>query len=557
MAINAGRAVAYLELDTSKFSSGFSSAFKELTVFKDEAATAGDKISAVGNTMAGVGSTMTKTLTAPIVGAGAVVSKFAGDFEYEMAKVSTLWDGDMDSMETGIRDLAKESGISASEFAGGMYEMLSSISDSENAMSYMEISAKLARAGFTDLQTAINGTTSVMNAYGMTGEAEFQRVSDIMIKTQDLGKIVVGDMADYLYQVAPIASATGVSIEEIGAALSTLTASGTAPRVAMTQLRSAITSFVKPNADMQAGLQGVIEKLITQGKMTGDNVTEFKTLKTRYAEVTTKAAELEAQINSSKKPSKELTDEFKSLTKESKSLEEQINFASAEMGTQVIESVGLQGALQMLSDEVGGSQNQMGLMLGSVEAVNVATQLCSEQGAAKFTESMKGMQDAAGITNENFETMADTSAFTMDKLKSAAGDMAISFGQLLLPILEKVVGWVQSAVDWLNGLDQGTKETIVTVLGVVAAVGPLLVILGKVTSAIGSIITIIPKIATAMSSFAVSPAGEVMMAIAAIALLVGILASLPTEMDRVNEASLKQTEAITPWIDSFKNSAII
>ena len=44
MAVNIGSAVAYLELDTSKFSKGFKTAYNDLKVFSDKSATAGNKL---------------------------------------------------------------------------------------------------------------------------------------------------------------------------------------------------------------------------------------------------------------------------------------------------------------------------------------------------------------------------------------------------------------------------------------------------------------------------------------------------------------------------------
>ena len=98
---------------------------------------------------------------------------------------------------------------------------------------------------------------------------------------------------------------------------------------------------------------------------------------------------------------------------------------------------------------------------------------------------------AAGMA----ETMNDNLAGQLQILKSQLEELAISFGELLMPAIRTIVGWIQSFVDWLNSMDEGTKKVIVTIALVAAAIGPVLIIVGKVISAIGTIMTIVPKLA--------------------------------------------------------------
>ena len=98
---------------------------------------------------------------------------------------------------------------------------------------------------------------------------------------------------------------------------------------------------------------------------------------------------------------------------------------------------------------------------------------------------------AAGMA----ETMNDNLAGQLTILKSQLQELAISFGELLMPAIRTIVGWIQKFVDWLNSMDEGTRKVIVTIALVAAAIGPVLIIVGKVISAIGTIMTIIPKLA--------------------------------------------------------------
>ena len=83
----------------------------------------------------------------------------------------------------------------------------------------------------------------------------------------------------------------------------------------------------------------------------------------------------------------------------------------------------------------------------------------------------------------------------MQILKSQLEELAISFGELLMPAIRTIVGWIQKFVDWLNSMDEGTRKVIVTIALVAAAIGPVLIIVGKVISAVGTIMTLVPKLA--------------------------------------------------------------
>ena len=86
MSINAGSAVAYLELDYSKYSTGLMTARQQLSTFTDNTQEAGTRIQALGGAITGVGATLTTGLTVPLVGIGAAAVKVASDFEAGMSK---------------------------------------------------------------------------------------------------------------------------------------------------------------------------------------------------------------------------------------------------------------------------------------------------------------------------------------------------------------------------------------------------------------------------------------------------------------------------------------
>ena len=121
-------------------------------------------------------------------------------------------------------------------------------------------------------------------------------------------------------------------------------------------------------------------------------------------------------------------------------------------------------------------------------------------GEADINKLSSAIDNCDGCAAGMAETMNDNLAGQLTILKSQLQELAISFGELLMPAIRTIVGWIQKFVDWLNSMDEGTRKVIVTIALVAAAIGPVLIIVGKVISAIGTIMTIIPSLQCGMRS---------------------------------------------------------
>ena len=88
--VNVGKAVGYLDLDTSGFKKGFSSALSDLQVFKDETASSSNKMAALGSSVQSTGKAMTMGVTVPLLGIAAASVKVGNDFEAQMDRVGAI-----------------------------------------------------------------------------------------------------------------------------------------------------------------------------------------------------------------------------------------------------------------------------------------------------------------------------------------------------------------------------------------------------------------------------------------------------------------------------------
>lgn len=191
----------------------------------------------------------------------AAIVKVGSDFESSVAKASTLFGGvkvDTAGLNDQILELSSSSGVAASAIGNSLYNALSAgipvTEDMGSAMKYMEQSTKLAKAGFTDVDTVVTSTAKVLNAYKMD-VSETDKVHKVLMQTQNKGITTVGELGASLAQVTPTASAMNVAFEQVGASLATMTAQGTPTAQATTQLNQLFAELGKKGTAAQKGLE--------------------------------------------------------------------------------------------------------------------------------------------------------------------------------------------------------------------------------------------------------------------------------------------------------------
>jgi len=148
-----------------------------------------------------------------------------------------------------VRKLSDEFGIAQETLVGGLYQAISAGVPRENAFTFMQVASKAAVGGVTDVETAVDGISTVINAFGLSAK-DAEKVSDSLFTAVKGGKTNFAQLAGSLFNVAPAAAAAGVSFQEVNAAIATLTAGGTPTSVATTQIRAALTGLQRPSKDL-------------------------------------------------------------------------------------------------------------------------------------------------------------------------------------------------------------------------------------------------------------------------------------------------------------------
>ena len=176
----------------------------------------------------------------------AQAAKSSYDFEkefrknmLEVATISTQVTDDMTGFMNQVMSITQEIPIKAPEAAKALYSIVSAGHDGADGMKILEVSAKAAVGGLTETETAADAVTTILNAYKMSAE-EAGTVSDQLFTTVRLGKTTFGELGASIAQVAPIAAAYGISIDQVLGAVASLTKQGTPTAPARTQRRAAI-----------------------------------------------------------------------------------------------------------------------------------------------------------------------------------------------------------------------------------------------------------------------------------------------------------------------------
>ena len=167
---------------------------------------------------------------------------FEKQFQQSMKEVATLSSGIKGSLTdfmNSVIDMTREVPVGAVESAKALYQIVSAGHDGADAMNILKVSAKAAIDGVTETATSADAITTILNAY-KKGASEAESVSDMLFTTAKLGKTTMGELGKSIAQAAPIASSFGIDIEDVLAAVVSITKQGVPTAEAMTKIRAAI-----------------------------------------------------------------------------------------------------------------------------------------------------------------------------------------------------------------------------------------------------------------------------------------------------------------------------
>ncbi len=173
-----------------------------------------------------------------------------------------------------------------------------------------------------------------------------------------------------------------------------------------------------------------------------------------------------------------------------------VKISGRAIGEVTIATTNADGSMRDLSDILADCRVAFGNLTES-EKANAAESLVGKNAMSGFLALMNAapediaklsgaIDNCDGSAEKMAATMQDNLAGQLTILKSQLQELAISFGEILMPAIRSIISKIQDFVDKLNGMDEGTKQAIVKIGLLVAAIGPLLIVIGNVISKTGT-----------------------------------------------------------------------
>ena len=403
-------------------------------------AATGEKLKTVGDSISSAGQKLLP-VTAGVTALGTAAVSTAANFESSMSQVQATMGITKDAMST-VNGESVNTMDTLSALAKKMgSETAFSASECAEALNY------LALAGY-DTQQMCDTLPTVLNL-AAAGGIDLASASDMVTDAMSALGMGVDEAGTMVDQMAKTASTTNTSVAQLGEGILTIGATAKTVKGGTAELNTAL---------------GI---LANNGIKGAEGGTHLRNVILSLQNPTDKAAACMEQL-----------------------------------GLDVYDS---EGNMRSLNDILGDLNTSMDGMTAA-EKSNIIGQIFNKTDLSSvnallantgttWDELQQSIIDSGGAAQQMADTQLDNLQGQITILKSALEGLAISFGELLLPAIKMIVGWVQKFVDWLNGMDEGTKKVITTVALLAAALGPVLIVVGKVVSAVGTIMTIVPKVA--------------------------------------------------------------
>lgn len=486
------------------------------------------------------------------------------------------------------------------------------------AIGYLDLDTSGFRRGFKsalqDLRAFNDDSASATTKLGALGSA-FTSVGSSMTKNLTIpiagaGVAVTGVAAKFESAMSEVQAISGASGDDLQRLTDKAQEMGATTKFSASESAAALKYMAMAGWDTEAmlnGVNGVIQLAAASGEdlaSTSDIVTDAMTAFGLSADQSTRFADVLAQTANRSNTSVALMGEtFKYVAPVAGALGYSIEDASVAIG--LMANSGIKGSqagtslknvltnLAKPTDQVQSYMDKLNISMvdqaGNVKPLNqllnemrdsfadltdaekaeYAAGIAGKEGMSgllaivnasqsDFDKLTEAINNSSGAAQSVADVMMDNLGGQLTILKSTLEGIAISFGNILLPAVKSVVEALQNFLNWLNGLTDGQKQLVVTIAAVVAAIGPVLLIVGKLITAVTSIIKVVNMLKPAFAALnAVMAANPVMMVVMAIGALVAALVTLYNKneafRDFVNSAWAQIKEVISGVVDAIVN----
>lgn len=481
----------------------------KLAQISTEAGKIGENLTTAGEKMLPV--------TAAITGIGTAAVKTAADFDSSMSNVAAISGSsaeDMDKLRERAREMGAQTKFSAKEAGDAMGYMAMAGWDAQQMYDGLPGIMNLAAASGEDLATTSDIVTDALTAFGMEAE-DSSHFADVLAQASSSANTNVALMGETFKYIAPVAGALGYSAEDAAVAIGLMANSGIKASQAGTQLRSSLTNMIKPSKDVGDAMekwgfyateaattidQSKIDKQmvrVQKASLAAEKAQQkYNDAVSKYGADSTEASNAAATLEIKQT---ELANANETLSQLQEGTTANVRLYNKALQNEDGSMKSLRETMDFLRETMGGmteaEQTQAATAIFGKEAMSgmLAIINSSDEDYQKLIKNIDNCDDAA---QNMAETMQDNLSGQITALQSTLQELAIAFGEILMPYIRKAVSVIQDFVKKLNGMSEGQKKIVATIALIVAAIGPLLIMIGKVATGISAITGLFSKMKT-------------------------------------------------------------
>lgn len=439
MAVDVGSATGYLDLDISGFLANLRTAQSEADTVSKNMATE------VGNNITGIGESMTSV--------GSTLTKTVTVPLLSIGTAGLKVASDFDSAMSGVKAISGATGKEFDALRAKAIELGGSTAFSANEVAVAM--TEMAKAGW-DSQQILDGMSGVLDAASASGE--------------DLGTVST--------IVADAMTGFGMEAKESTRVADLLTQAANSGTIGINDLGESFKYIAPVASSMGLNIEDVTTALSAMS-MSGIKGSEAGT-------------SLRGMLTKMVKPTADVA------------------AAMDELGIVLTNSDGSFKSLDQILSEMRGSFSG----LTDEQKTYYAATLAGQEGMSgllsllnmsqeEYDEIATSMDNAGGVAKETAEVMGDNLSADVEELMGSLESLAITLASLIVPALRDFVQWLMQLINKFTALSPETQKAILTIAGIAAAIGPVILIIGKLVTAVGSVVTAFGKIKAAIPAIKV------------------------------------------------------
>lgn len=467
---------------------------------------AGDKMQKFGKGMTDFGKSYSMRVTAPIVAGGVAVFKMASDYESAFAGVRKTVDAteaEFKTLSDGIRNMAKELPTAATDIAAIAEQAGQLGIEKENILAFTRTIIDLSEATNLSAEQAGTEFARFANIVGMS-QNDFDRLGSSVVALGNTMATTESEIVSMAMRLAAQGKQVGLTEAQIMALAGTMSSLGIESQAGGT----AMTTVLKK-----------IDKAVGEG---GKSLNGFA-----------KAAKMD---------SKEFADVWKNEPIQaldmfvkglSKSGDEGENLSS------ILADLGIKGIRE--SDTLLRMAGASDILSGAVETSSAA------------------WKENTALTDEAAQRYATTES-QLKVLWNRIKDVGITLGEALIPALmdaleaaEPLIQKIEDGAQAFSDMTKEEQETILKMIGLVAAIGPAAMALGGLATGIGGVLKVGGGLATALGAAGgkglIGRIGLMGASAGPVGLAVGLTGALALGIYAVMKASEESTEEVVNAIE--------